>query len=138
MTAYQFLHRVIDTKAEIDALNQAIENVEAIATKMTPSMSGMPASSCDVSRKIESAAIKAAEFLDKLYDRQRILIEQKQQALEAINQLEAQTHRTILIERYINGMHFEDIAEKLMYDTSTVYKIHRLALKNIIVPESVQ
>lgn len=138
MTAYEFLHRVLGTKEELEAVQAAVAEAEAMATSMTPKLSGMPSTGSGEARKVESAAIAAAEFLTELTEYKEKLVRQRAQAFKAIMKLKKQTWRAVLIERYINGLRFEDIAAKMNYEPSGIYRIHRIALKEIVVPKDVK
>ena len=62
--------------------------------------------------------------LDALYKTQ-------QEISECIHKIENPVYRTLLIERYINCKKWEQIAEDMNYELSSVYKLHKKAVDAI-------
>lgn len=76
--------------------------------------------------------------LSKLYDLQleaaqkiEQLMWEKDNVIAAINAVDNQTYRIILVSRYLNGEAWPDIAAELNYDLRHVYRLHNAALEAI-------
>lgn len=64
--------------------------------------------------------------------------EQRREVLNAIRGLENHAQREVLTRRYINGDKWEKIAEEMNYDYSYVLKLHKSAVKALILKESIE
>ena len=80
--------------------------------------------------------------LSKLYDLQleaakkiEQLMWEKDEIIAAINAVDNQTYRIILVSRYLNGEAWPDIAAELNYDLRHVYRLHNAALEAIRFPK---
>ena len=63
------------------------------------------------------------------------LVDLKVEIGEAINKLEKPAERLLLKYRYLDGMEWIDISQRLAVSYRTVHRIHASALKNFEVPE---
>lgn len=75
----------------------------------------------------------------KVIDAERRVADLKAQLVDAIPRLEQKicaevtdpAEQTLLLFRYIEGMHFRDIGFLMKYSEAYVYRIHNKALKNL-------
>ena len=82
--------------------------------------------------------------LSKLYDLQleaaqkiEQLMWEKDEIIAAINAVDNQTYRIILVSRYLNGEAWPDIAAELNYDLRHVYRLHNAALEATVTAYSI-
>lgn len=61
---------------------------------------------------------------------------EKEEIIAAINTLDNTNQRIVLKLRYVSGLDFLEIAQRLGYTIGNVFKIHRKALDNFVIPES--
>ena len=125
--AKYYLQQLAFLDAEINALQEECENFYATLLKATDYarekvQSTMPESGENYTRLIE----KRENVTTKIDE----LIDLKDLVLKEIDMIDDQRYRIILIERYINGKTWEQIARVLNYDTSWIYKLHGYALKS--------
>lgn len=127
----QWLSRPFKSRFLRRELEQAKENAEARATKITAELTGMPGSPSKDPHKFESAAILAAQ-IDEMIEKE---ICAKSEVAKAIDLLEDGREKTLLIARYVNYKQWDVIAEEMEYqplDTSDgVFRLHRKALDSI-------
>lgn len=69
-----------------------------------------------------------AEIERDTAERIQELKQQRQKSLELINKLESNLQVNILIERYLHGKKWEEIALDLSYSKSNLFREHRKAL----------
>lgn len=72
--------------------------------------------------------IQLAELNNQINFRIDCLVNYKSKLIEEVMGLENRNHRLLLIYRYIDGLKWEEVAERMNYDVSTVYKLHGEAL----------
>lgn len=75
-------------------------------------------------KQVETMTKEIENSIIKKYDTCR-------EILKAIDKIEDETERTLLIFKYINGNTWESICEKMSYSLRQVYNIHNKALKNV-------
>lgn len=75
-------------------------------------------------KQVETMTKEIENSIIKKYDTCR-------EILKAIDKIEDETERTLLIFKYINGNTWENICEKMSYSLRQVYNIHNKALKNV-------
>lgn len=138
MTAQQYLDRVSMFELFIKSNQREIEKLNVQAT-------GLSGKGFD--ERIQSS--KRTPFLDSILDRIALLREKiekdtenyyssKIEAWDAINSVKNEDERLVLRMRYIEGMKFKDISKEMHRSERGIYNIHKRALENIEIPESVQ
>ena len=79
----------------------------------------------------EDKFIRVADYellIDKKIDK---LLEIKQEIIEAVNEVEDSTYRTLLLAYYVNCKTWEQVAEELNYNLRWIYRLHGRALQAI-------
>lgn len=89
-------------------------------------------------RSTEPPYVKALEQYwvqeQKLLAENAVLEKRKSEIIAAINVLENEDEKFILLHRYINNMTWEDIAAELCLSLSSVHRWSKKALAKIVVP----
>lgn len=132
MTAKEYLMQYRTLDAAINSKYEQIEQINAIATKVSPS-SGF-GSSGEISDRVGKAAAKIVDLEREITDDIEALIALKIEIHNQIRAIPNSGYRYILEEHYFNGHSFEFIAEKLNCDRSTVCRQHGTAL-TFIAPQ---
>lgn len=83
-------------------------------------------------------AVKLDELMQRLKEEKLEAIKQYESVYMAINRMEKENEREVLIRRYINGSKWENIAIDMGYDYRYTLKIHGKALNNFKIPQSGQ
>lgn len=119
--------------AEIQRLQREIERWRSIAEKVTPTLSAVRFTVPDGSRtenaveKIDTLHTRFADALSALVDR-RMAIE------TAVDAIPDERLRLVLHYRYIDGMHMEEIAERMRISDRNIRRIHAKAIEALTCP----
>lgn len=129
----KYLSRYLELQREIQRASEELSYWRGLAEKVTPTLTGMPRASC-VSNKIEDAVIKIQEIEQKLR-KDIIRMTLTRAAIEGCieNTVSNALYRSVLKYRYINGMKWEDIADRMHYSIQHIYDVHNQALKEVAI-----
>ena len=120
--------RVCRIEEEIKELEAALKSVEAIR------YSGMPYASGGFN-DMSNDVIRLMSLIDDLKNEKKTLIEAYENIKKVIENLEEKNEEEVLFYRYIKGLHWWEIAEKLHYSERWILKIHGRALAHIQIPD---
>lgn len=137
MTAKQYLRQIRTLNRRIDSLIAEKDRLKQIAE-------GVSGVSYD-RVKVQSARVtpgnRQTDAVYKLIDlEERITaeidryVDMREGAAICIDRLPLANERAVLRYRYLCGMKWEDIAEKMNYSLMQLHRIHARALTNFIVP----
>jgi len=114
-------------ESQIRSIEEEIERLMAVATKMTPNYEGDRITGTP-RNKIEEATIKIEEYRGKL---SRMLIKHldyKNNCLNKVEKIGTGTLRTILILYYFQDKTFEEVAEAMGRSYQWTYEVYKMAL----------
>jgi DNA-directed RNA polymerase specialized sigma subunit len=119
-------------KKEIETQKERLEHIRSQLTSFqSPNLDGMPRSSFDFDRMAEAMA--------KIDELERLIMKKPDEhqtecneILEAISEMPDSLERQLLRLRYIDGLDWFDIYERLNYEHAQTHRIHARALKNIL------
>ena len=80
---------------------------------------------------VEDRLLKIAELEYEINRQIDALVEAKCEIIKAISEVENITYRTLLLNYYVNGNTWEQVAENMGYEVRQIYRIHDRALKKI-------
>lgn len=90
-------------------------------------------------RPTEAPFVKCLEKMDEIQrnveDKISDMLQIKEEISMAIDQLENGEERLLLRYRYLDGLSWEEIEQKMFVSKSTVHRIHGSALQNLSVPD---
>lgn len=121
------LRPIKDMESEIRSIEEEIERLMAIATKMTASYDGDRISGTP-KNKIEEATIKIEEYRGKLNKALLKSLDYKNRCLNKVEKIEIQTLRTILILYYFQNKTLERTAEEIDRSYRWTYEMFTTAL----------
>lgn len=111
------------------------EIAELRSMKISPSVvnDGMPHGSnqSDMSGYAAELDRMIRELIEERYKR----IKAYQEIVNSIKRLKSENEKDVLFYRYIRGLDWWEIAEKMRYGERHIYKIHGKALTNFMVPK---
>lgn len=129
MTTKEYLKQTFKLNEEINALLQAVETLEARATKVTTVL--------DPNKVSSGKLIDREEIIVKICDTQNLinakidnLIDLKRKIHDQIYKVDNADHRTLLTLRYIDLKGFEQIAVDMHYSWRQTIRIHGNALQS--------
>lgn len=124
MTARQWLGRARHIDREIDALMATHDETLARLTKVTQSYSADPVSGSRDPHKFD----KLAELNETINAKIDMLVDVKREITEAIYQLDDGRQRAILLEYYIAGKTWEEVAANLHFSWRSLMYTRKRAL----------
>ena len=135
MTAKEYLSqaRYLDNRIKSKLLQ--IDSLNELATRCTPSYSDMPKSPNREGSRMESAILDIIELEDEISKDVVELVALKKEIVEVIKQVGNTEYQTLLEERYLCFITWEQIAVDMNYSMQHVHRMHSAALKEIVVPE---
>jgi DNA-directed RNA polymerase specialized sigma subunit len=130
MDVKAYLEGIRTLDSRINAKLDHIAELQALATKVTQTITDMPRGS-SVSNPTENCVLKIWALqreIDADIDR---LVDMKREAIKMIEGLPDERHRQVLGYRYIDGMSWAELAQKMNYAERTVYYIHEAAITEL-------
>ena len=122
-------------------INSKIEQVSCLhdlATKATQTLSDMPGSATRNTHSMEDVIIKIIDLENEINTEIDRLVDIKREITCLINGVSNPEEQTLLELRYLCFKTWEQIAVDMGYSVENIYRMHRKALKNLEIPESVQ
>ena len=112
------------------------EIAELRSMKISPSVNndGMPHGGCGQS-DLSGYAAELDSMVQELIDERYCRIKDYQEIVGRIKKLKSENEKDVLFYRYIRGMDWWEIAEKMSYTERWVHKIHGKALAHFEIPK---
>ena len=126
----QYLSRYRRLNQRIDHLLEEQSRWRERALKITPTLSQAPGGGGSGS-PIERPMDKVLEIDEEINREIDTLQTIRQEIRETLNQLEDESLKLLMEYRYIDGMTWEQIAEKMDYSRQWVTNLHGMALQKI-------
>lgn len=135
MTAKEFLRRAREVDRRVDEATERVERIRArLESGRMSSLTGMP----------RGGGADWTETADRLIELERVvnartreLVRWKLAAIDAIRSVEEPRLAEVLELYYIDGLKWEDVAQRMGLDVRWVYRLHGRALMCVKVPEGV-
>ena len=128
MTAKEYLSQLITLERLIEAKRLECERLDAMSKKVTSVLSDCKVDSSHSDRN-EDLIIRVIELKKDISEQIKVYAELQAKISKEIDAIEDVRYRSLLIMRYVNGLKFEEISEKMHYGTRWVLALHREALK---------
>lgn len=117
-------------------INEEIEELRSM--KLNPSVKaddGMPRSSgySDLSGYAAELDRLIAELMEERYQR----IKTYQQIVEQIKRMKSENEKDVLFYRYIRGLNWWEIGEKMNFSERQIFRVHGKALIHFEIPKDV-
>jgi len=131
VNAKEYLQKAFRLDQRINSKLQQIESLNALAEKCTTTLTGMPHSQnsstsaiADTVVKIVSLQVEINKDIDKLVDL-------KQEIMKLIKSVSNAEYQTLLEERYLCFLSWEQISVDMNYSIQYAFHMHKMALKDI-------
>ena len=138
MTAKEYLSQALHLDHRIDSKIEQIASLNALATKCTSAITGMPHNPSPSQSTMADAVCKIIDLQELLKKDLSALVDLKREIMGVINGIENDEFKTVLEKRYLCFLSWEQIAVDLHYSMEYAFKIHKRALEKVKIPESVQ
>lgn len=114
------------------------EIAELRSMKISPSVNndGMPHGGCGQS-DLSGYAAELDSMVQELIDERYYRIKDYQEIVGRIKKLKSENEKDVLFYRYIRGMDWWEIAEKMKFSERQIFRIHGKALANFKIPKDV-
>ena len=138
MTVKDYLSQALLLDHRIDSKIEQIASLNALATKCTSAITGMPHNPSPSQSTMADAVCKIIDLQELLKKDLSALVDLKREIMGVINGIENDEYKTVLEKRYLCFLSWEQIAVDLHYSMEYAFKIHKRALEKVKIPESVQ
>lgn len=112
---------------DIKSIEDEIERLMTVATKMTPNYDITPVSGTPRNKQ-EEAVIKLEEYKDRLSDKVMEVIAYKNRCLDKVYQIEPKSLQPILLYYYFQDKTMEQTAELMDKSYQWTYELFKTAL----------
>ncbi len=138
IAAKKYLSQAFGLNQRIESKLGQIEELHDLATKATVTYSDMPKNPNRGGSRMEDAIIKIIDLESDINRDMIQLVELKKDIIGRIKAVESTELQTVLDLRYLSYMRWEEIAIELGYGIDNVFRLHRNALDEIKIPETIQ
>ena len=132
----EYLRRYRTHVRRIHRINAEIAELRSM--KISPSVNndGMPHGGCGQS-DLSGYAAELDSMVQELIDERYHRIKDYQEIVGRIKKLKSENEKDVLFYRYIRGMDWWEIAEKMKFSERQIFRIHGKALANFKIPKDV-
>ena len=134
MTAKEYLSQALHLDHRIDSKIEQIASLNALATKCTSAITGMPRNPSPSQSTMADAVCKIIDLQELLKKDLSALVDLKREIMGVINGIENDEYKTVLEKRYLCFLSWEQIAVDMGYEMSWLYRLHQRALEKVVVP----
>ena len=136
MTAKEFLRRARTVDRRVDEAHERVERLRArLEAGRISQITGLPRGGAS---DWTETADRLIELERRVNARIRELVRWKLMAMDAIDQVEEARLREVLELYYIDGLTWEQVAERMGYVVRQIYRLHGVALLKVKIPEEVK
>lgn len=136
--AKKYLSQAFGLNQRIESKLGQIEELHDLATKATMTYSDMPKNPNRGHSRMEDCICKIIDLESEINQDMIQLVELKKDIIGRIKAVESTELQTVLELRYLSYMRWEEIAIELGYGIDNVFRLHRNALDEIKIPETIQ
>ena len=136
--AKKYLSQAFGLNQRIESKLGQIEELHDLATKATVTYSDMPKNLNRSGSRLEDCICKIIDLESEINQDMIQLVELKKDIIGRIKSVESTELQTVLELRYLSYMRWEEIAIELGYGIDNVFRLHRNALDEIKIPETIQ
>ena len=138
VAAKKYLLQAFGLNQRIESKLGQIEDLHDLKTKMAVTYSDMSKNPNNDHSKMEDCICKIIDLESEINQDLMALVELKRDIIGRIKAVESTEFQTVLELRYLSYMRWEEIAIELGYGIDNVFRLHRNALNEIKIPETIQ
>ena len=138
MIVKDYLSQAYRIDQRINSKIEQVSSLHDLATKATQTLSDMPGSATRNTHRMEDVIIKIIDLENEINTEIDRLVDIKREIMCLINGVPNPEEQTLLELRYLCFKTWEQIAVDMGYSVENIYRMHRKALKNLEISESVQ
>jgi hypothetical protein len=129
VTAKEYLSQLLNLERLIEAKRLECERLDTMSKKVSSTLSECKVEASHDNDKNVVIIIHMIDLKKDISEQMKVYAELQAKISKEIDAVEDIRYRSLLIMRYINGLKFGDIADKMNYGTRWVLILHREALK---------
>jgi hypothetical protein len=129
VTAKEYLSQLLNLERLIEAKRLECERLDTMSKKVSSTLSECKVEASHDNDKNAVIIIHMIDLKKDISEQMKVYAELQTKISKEIDAVEDIRYRSLLIMRYINGLKFGDIADKMNYGTRWVLILHREALK---------
>ncbi len=130
MNARDFLRQYKTILIRIKAKKEQIKRLREMAEYVSPGGS-FGVHGVSTGDKIGEASASIADIENDIKADMKALAKKRKEIMRVINSVDDSKQKKVLKLRYINCLEFSEIARKMNYSLSMIYKIHENGLENL-------
>lgn len=134
MNAKEYLKQAFYLDKRINSKLEQVENLNALATKASSTLSDMPKSPNRGTSRLEDTIVKIIDLQEEINRDIDKLVDLKKEIANSIFELKDKEEQTVLEKRYLCFNSWEQIAVDMNYSIQYCFNIHRNALGKISIP----
>lgn len=126
-----YLRRYLDAQREVDRLCEELARLRALSTKITPTMSDLPGG--HGGDRLQAAVDMITELENQVNAKIDEWRDLRDQIVASINTVDDYRLRSILLDRYVSGKRWEQIAVDAHLEYRWVLRLHNKALQRLTI-----
>ena len=129
MTAKEYLRQLLNLERLISAKSLECERIDAMSKEVTSVLSDCKVDSSHDEGKQADIVIRVIELKEDIERQVAKYLTLRSQISKEVDLIEDVRYKSLLIMRYISGLKFDDIAEKMKYGKRWTLRLHKEALE---------
>ena len=138
MTVKEYLGQAYRLDQRINSKLEQLESLNGLATKCTSTLTGMPKNPNRSTSMVADAVAKIVDLQIEINRDIDLLVDLKCDMVRIIKSVDNAEYQTLLELRYLCFKTWEQIAVDMNYCIDNVYRIHRKAIRAVVLPKSIQ
>ena len=131
MTTKEYLEQVLKFDKKINKQLSELDYYRNLANGLSSiSPSNVRVKSSGDKDVLSKRVVRIVELENKIDEMVDGYVEKRQTILDQIQELENETEKEVLYERFFNGITFEEISDKVGYTPRTIYNVYSSAMIN--------
>ena len=127
-TAREYLTKAYRIDHRINSKLEQLESLNALATRATSTLNGMPRNPNRATSTMEDIIAKIIDLQEEINHDIDYLVDLKREIMTFIKSIENTEYQTLLEKRYLCFLTWEKIAVDMCYSIHHLYKMHNAAL----------
>ena len=129
MKPKDYLNQIALADSRINNKLEELDQLYALATKVTPTLSQDKGSGFNVSDKVGNVTAKIVDMKDEINNDIDRYLNLKRDIITKLDQLNDERYYTLLHMRYVHRKKFDVIANEMGYDYQSIINMHGRALQ---------
>lgn len=134
MTAKEYLGQAYRLDQRINSKAEQVTSLNALATKCTATLTGMPRNPNRATSTMADAVGKIIDLQAEINSDIGRLVDLKCEIVTVIKSIDNTEYQTLLEKRYLCFLSWEQIAVDMNYSLQHTFRLHDSALKKITIP----